>query len=287
MKDTIVQTWAILQRAQVGWVVVAAALYVSAWLAGSWRWRLIVNALGSRLAFVPAALATIAGVAINNLTPTGRVGGEAARIAITRLRSDVSLARAALASVCDRLMDLPAAAVVFLIALPALPTLAGGHLVAAGIGGIVLMLVGVLAARWLRATLHASLTEWQQIGVQVAPRVVASVVGLSLLVWGQDVLRLFAIGRAFDVPLTVAQCAALNIVSLLGGFVPTIGGLGAVEGALVGTLLLFGVTLETALAITALERSISFGFSTALGGGVAVWFGGRRLLRPPDTAAIS
>ncbi|MGE3843606.1 MAG: YbhN family protein [Vicinamibacterales bacterium] len=284
--DTIVQTWAIVQRAQVGWVLAALAFYVSAWLAGGWRWQLIVNVLGSRVAFIHAALATIACVAVNNLTPTGRVGGEAARIAMTRLRSDISLARSALASVCDRLLDLPAAAVVFLIALPVLPALAGGHVLAAAVAGLALLIVGLLAGRWLRARLHASLTEWQQLGVRVAPRVVVAVVTLSLLVWGQDVLRLLAIGRAFGVPLTVAQCAALNIVSLLGGFVPTIGGLGAVEGALVGTLLLFGVTLETALAITALERSITFGFSTALGGGVAAWFGGRRLLRP-DAAATS
>jgi len=49
------------------------------------------------------------------------------------------------------------------------------------------------------------------------------------------------------------------VVGVLGGFVPTVGGLGAVEGALVATLVLFGVPLDTAIAMTTVERGISYG----------------------------
>lgn len=284
MRETLAQAWALLLGAQPGWVLVAVVLYIVAWLAGGRRWQVVVGALGSHVAFLHAALATIAGVAINNVTPTGRVGGEAGRIAITRLRSNLSLPRAALASVCDRLLDVPAAAVVLLLALPALPSLAGGYLLATVGGVIVLALAVLVGGRWLRTRLHASLTEWQQTGVPLAPSAVLVALALSLLVWSQDLLRIMAVGRAFGIPLSVPQGAALNIVGLAGGFVPTIGGLGAVEGVLVGTLLLFGIPLENALAITALERMISFGFSTLLGGGVTLWFGGRRLWKGKGAA---
>ena len=49
---------------------------------------------------------------------------------------------------------------------------------------------------------------------------------------------------------------------MLGGVVPGVAGLGPVEGGLVAGLMAFGVDLPTAAAVTALERAISYGFST-------------------------
>jgi uncharacterized membrane protein YbhN (UPF0104 family) len=64
---------------------------------------------------------------------------------------------------------------------------------------------------------------------------------------------------------------------MLGALVPTLGGLGAVEGGLVAGLAAFGVDLPTAAAITAIERAISYGFSTGAGLIVIALLGGRSL----------
>ena len=62
---------------------------------------------------------------------------------------------------------------------------------------------------------------------------------------------------------------------MLGGLVPAIAGLGPVEGGLVAGLMAFGVDLPTAAAVTALERAISYGFSTSAGALVIALMGGR------------
>jgi uncharacterized membrane protein YbhN (UPF0104 family) len=151
------------------------------------------------------------------------------------------------------------------------------------IAGVIL--AGAVFGPSIRRLARTWLTGWQREGLQIGWHTVAAGLGFSALVWIEDIFRLMAVGRAFDVPLSLSQGAALVVVGVFGGFVPTIGGLGAVEGALVGTLLLFEVPLETAIAITTLERAISYGFSTGLGGLVVILSGGRRLWTAGATPA--
>ena len=112
---------------------------------------------------------------------------------------------------------------------------------------------------------------------QITPRVFAAGVGYSALLWVQDVVRLACAGLAVGVHLSPTQTAMLAVSTIVGGLVPTIGGLVVVEGGLVAGLMAFGVDLPTAMAATAVERSISFGFSTVAGGLVVAVMGGRSL----------
>jgi uncharacterized membrane protein YbhN (UPF0104 family) len=278
--QTAAETIGALLAAHGGWIGAAFALYVLAWFAASARWRLVVRALGGRLGWIDAGLATIAGVCVNNITPTGRLGGEACRIAITRMKGELSLTRGALATLGDRLTDVPLVAAVAAFALPALPPIAGTRARGALIVVAVVALLLAVGTRWLRRVAHTWVNWWRREGVTIDRSTAAAAFGFSSLVWIEDVLRLMAVGLALDVSLSAPQAAALVVAGVFGGFVPSIGGVGAVEGALVGVLVLFGVPLEKAIAVTAVERAISFGFSTVLGGLVVAMLGGRRLWRP-------
>jgi uncharacterized membrane protein YbhN (UPF0104 family) len=75
------------------------------------------------------------------------------------------------------------------------------------------------------------------------------------------------------------QSATIAALSVAGGLVPTVGSLGAIDGAMVGGLMLSGATADTAVAVTILERTISFGLSTALGAGALALVGGRAIVR--------
>jgi hypothetical protein len=108
--------------------------------------------------------------------------------------------------------------------------------------------------------------------------------GLSLMIWFEDALRLMAAAQAVGTDLAFSQGAALCVVMVLGSLAPTFGGLGVVEGGLVGAMALFGIPLDAALAVTAVERAISYVLSTILGSGAIVWMGGPRLLRAPAVA---
>jgi uncharacterized membrane protein YbhN (UPF0104 family) len=85
----------------------------------------------------------------------------------------------------------------------------------------------------------------------------AIVVG-SLGYWAFDNLVLWACFHAFGVtpPLTVVLMGYL--IGQLGGLLPIPGGLGGVEGGLVGTLVVYGVSLQDAVAAVLAYRVIQF-----------------------------
>lgn len=279
--ETIARAWQTLLSAHPGWVLVVFALYFTALLAAGARWTLLVRALGGRVAWRDATLAIFAGIFVNNVTPTGRLGGEACRVLITRMRGALPLSRAALALLCDRLGDAVAIAGLVVLALPLLgPLLATrARLALVVLAGLVALLL--VFGRWLRRALHATITAWQRdlrtASLGWGP--VGGALGYSFLIWLEDLLRVLAAAAALGVSLSVPQASALAVIAILGAFAPTVGGLGAVEGGLVGGLVLIGVPLDTAIAITTVERAVSYGFSTVSGGLTLVSLGGTTLLR--------
>ena len=275
-----------LLSADLRWVMVALALYLAAIVAGGLRWQAIVRMLGGDIRTRHAVLATIATVFVNNVTPSGRLAGEACRIAITRLKGSITLPLGAVASLGDRLSDLPGLAVLGLVSLPVLQPIVGGHvrtLLAAGaLSAVVIAVIGPRVRSALRSWLLTRRREFG--GTPVSARRVALVVGLGMAIWVEDLFRLMAVAAALDVRLGLPQASALCVMMVVGGLVPTLGGLGAVEGGLVGVMLAFGIDLQTAIAITAVERAISYAFSTLAGGLAVAWLGGRELLRSYDRA---
>jgi uncharacterized protein (TIRG00374 family) len=99
----------------------------------------------------------------------------------------------------------------------------------------------------------------------------------SIVVWILDVTRVWLVAQMFDVSLGPMQAASLSGVTVLGSLAPTVGGLGVVEGGLIAALIAFGVPSQTAMAMTAVERGISYGLSTVLGAGALAALGGREL----------
>jgi uncharacterized protein (TIRG00374 family) len=138
-----------------------------------------------------------------------------------------------------------------------------------------------LAALTLRRSVRStsSIGDWREriAAHRVSAALFAAGVGYSSLLWLQDYFRLTCATLAFGVVLAPTQVATLSIVAMLGGVVPAVAGLGPVEGGLVAGLLAFGVDLPTAAAVTALERAISYGFSTSAGAAVIALMGGRSM----------
>jgi uncharacterized membrane protein YbhN (UPF0104 family) len=262
------------------YVAAALALYVLGVLVAAARWRLILAALGHRLPLSDVLLAYLAGIFVNNVTPASRLGGEACRIAAVGLHNRVPVAPATASSVYDRLAELPPVAALVLCGVPALAS-AGVRvrdplvaiLIAAGVG-----VGGYVAVRHLlRQTKRWKALRELVAGSRVDRGTAASAVACATVVWAQDVVRLMTVAAAFRVTLTVSQASVLAVLTIVGGLVPTVGGLGAIEGGLVGGLVLFGVAADTAAAITAIERSISYVFATGAGAVAFALVGGRTL----------
>ena len=266
-----------LSTARPGYAVAAFSLYVvSLFIVGA-RWRGFLRALGGKVGVVRATLATVGGIAAGNLTPSSRVGGEVCRIGLVRLGGRATWQQATIAAVWDRLSELPPIFVLGAMALVAVRRLASGW---GTVSIIIGLAAGLGAGAFVISRLRPSgfaLAGWRESLAlhEVTGRVFAEGVGYSVLLWLQDVLRLTCATRAFGVALSPTKIATLSMLAMLGGLVPAVAGLGPVEGSLVAGLMAFGVNLPTAAAVTALERVISYGFSTSAGALVIALVGGR------------
>ena len=276
---TIVSSVQRLATARPGYVLAALLLYVASLFIVGARWRGFLRSIGGEVGVWRATLATLGGIAIGNLMPSGRVGGEACRIALVRRSGAVTWRQATIAAVWDRLSEVPSILVLAVMAVFAVRDLGStGRTLAAAGGMAAVLIAGGLALRGLRRSDSRLAGLWDRLALdQINARVFAAGMGYSLLLGFQDVLRLMCACLAFGVVLSPTMIATLSILTMIGGLVPSIGGLGPVEGSLVAGLVAFGIDLPTAAAITAAERLISYGFSTLSGAVVVASLGGRSL----------
>ena len=258
----------------------ALAAYAVSVPAVAMRWRAVLRGVtGRRLPLGKLVLASLASSFVNNVT--AGPGGEACRIvALVRLKF-ASASRATAAVVYERLSEVPAFALMVLACVVAFargpwqqlgriarPTLVIGFALCAALW----IVRGPLVRQWRR--LH---DRHDRDPIVIAPRTFAISTAWSFAIWTLDITRLWLIARVFDAAISVPQAAALSAIAIVGGLAPTVGGLGVIEGGLIAGLLAFGVPSPTAIAITAAERSISYGLATAAGAGALALLGGREL----------
>ncbi len=265
------------------YAISAALLYMISVVISGARWKMVLSGLGlpSRLKDTSAAL--LIGICVSNITPSSRISGEVCRITLIRKWAKIDLKRATISVLYDRIADFLPISVLFILSLTTLRTWIqklAHTLVIPLIGLSILLLTFFIIHRRF-----ASFRRWLEVqkgklsSVHMNRRKFCEAVGYSSLVWAQDIGRLMIVSAAFHVILNAHQAATLSLVMLICSVFPSIGGLGPTEGGLTAALHLFGVSLETAVAITVLERSISYIMSTCLGCIALAALGGQKLLR--------
>jgi len=277
MLSTLSSTFRELTSVPAADAGLAVGLYAASVGLAGLRWQRVLAAMGVKLTLAHTCLGTIGSIFVNNVTPASRVSGEAYRAAYACAKARID-AKAATASVAlDRAIELPIVGGVFLLALPSLwPLLANTHAVIVGIVAVTTAIALVaLAYRLLpRTRAFAATVRAHFVSTPIDKRQLAVAMVPGSLLWLQDLLRLQVVAHACGVHLSLQQTAVLSVLAIAGGLVPTVGGLGAVEGSLTAGLVLFGVPLSTAMAVALLERSISFVLATAVGGLAVVGLGG-------------
>jgi glycosyltransferase 2 family protein len=262
------------------WLVAAAiALHSIGLVITGERWRIVIAALGFRLPLARTILINLAGIFVRNTTPTTGLGGDASRIAL--LGADgVPLVPATASFAYVRLAEVPPLAAIVLLSTPVALTLAtrSRAVMVAAIAAV----AAVAALVWLkRSIVRARVRDlWQRTQhIRIGWAAMGAAIGYASLAQIETIARQIVIAAAFGLPLTAQQAAAVTVMGIAGGFVPTVGSVGAIDGSLVAGLMMCGATAGTAVAITIVERAISYGMTTAAGGGALAWLGGRGVLR--------
>ena len=262
--------------------LLAVVVYYTSVLLYALRWKLVLKYMGKEVPLKDLFYAITSAVFINNITPTSRSGGEVLRIAWLRTRYGIPTVLSVASILYERLIEaFPILILMFIGML---------YVVRYPIHILLGLVVVVLLAWW----------KWEKI-VEVAARLgrtkpteeeirdvmslkrnafLTSVVFLlSSLVWVLDVIRLKLITLALGLHLSYIFLALVSVANFLFGMIGiTPGGIGIVEGGLIGTLIFLGLPAETALSITILERLISYVISSIIGfitlvstGGMALW----------------
>ena len=276
-----------LSRVDPALMALALALYAVSVPLVAQRWRVVLRAvIKDRVPLGPLVLASLASSFVNNVTPSARLGGESCRVILLVQLGLATTLKATAAIAYERLSELPA------VALLAAATLVLAGRASRGIAaGLTVALIGGGLLFVMRRRVARGLTEvadrWRGLSaLDIAPSALAASAGLSGIAWALDVARLAVIAAAFGAPIGVLQAATLSAITIAAGWVPTVGGLGAIEGGMIAGLMAFGVKPVDAGAITIAERAISYGLASAAGAAALSALGGRRLWRAlrPRTA---
>ncbi len=274
--------FSVLGTVSLGYLTLAFLTYYISVVAYGIRWKLVLRGMGKDAPFFELVKAILASIFMNNITPLSRSGGEILRIAWLSKKAQIPPGLSAVSIVYERILETIPVFVLFTLAMTyfsrdSIPLLV-----------FVMVVVFLLWIKWesfVKLSLKVFKTEIQGedleriFNLKNRHNLNIAGIGLSSIVWLLDVLRLKLIALALGLGLGWNFIAIISTANLLFGLLAfTPGGVGIVEGGLIGTLTYFGMPSPFAVSITLLERFVSYVVSTIVGfmvlvssGGVEIW----------------
>ncbi|MCX6394262.1 MAG: lysylphosphatidylglycerol synthase transmembrane domain-containing protein [Solirubrobacterales bacterium] len=286
------ETWRRLDEGDGSWFAVAGLLEVGSYLGYIVALKVVIPSHKSRFTWSTAYLITMAGVAATRLFATAGVGGMALsfwgirRTGLPRRQVAVNLTAFMVClysvfMVSALVGGIGLAAGVFNgpspIGMTVVPAVLAGSVIAVF---LLFALVPGDSERRLRAWSHGRGEVATVAGkLAAAPAAVAAGTRVALRLlkerhpgmlgavawWYFDIAVLWACLRAFGSEPAVVTIVMAYLVGQLGNLLPLPGGIGGVEGAMVGALAAFGIDAGLALVAVLSYRAFSFWLPTIPG----------------------
>jgi hypothetical protein len=273
-----------IRSASAAWLWTSLAIALATFILRAIRWSWLLRPVG-RVPFLASFLATAVGFAANNLP--ARVG-EVIRPALLARMRRLPFSPLLASILFERALD--GGSVLFFLLLAVLlgipGSTAGGaafatmRLGAIAAAGVFVLLVGaalfLLFRRETAARLFGGLADrlpasWQpRVRAAAAafpdgfaslssPRLLATVVGSSLLMWLVINAQIYAVMRAFHIELPFSASFVVTAAAVLGLAIPTPGGIGSYQAAVQYALTRFyGVPLAPASGVAVIAWAVSF-----------------------------
>jgi uncharacterized protein (TIRG00374 family) len=288
--------WRVFTQTKWGWAGAAVLCVVANVLAKIGRWRLLSATTSKPVGFSRLAKAFLAGQLLNSIYP-GRVG-DLGRAYVTGGRADE---RAFMLGtiVLEKVLDIIAFTLltIGMVLLVPMPRWINGSAAGLALTGLaVVMALGavwrlrrdaVKMPNWLKgwvqrvtaSKLGEKLLEWVKIGSECLEvlskrRLMAGVVGCTVLVWATALLNNLLVMQAFDLGLNVPgdrlRASLVILVGLIAGItLPAPGWIGVFEYICVLSLRLYHVPQAMALSYGILLHAVVF-LPPSLGGLVSL-----------------
>lgn len=301
------QIWDALKTANIYYVILAIIIqFVIIWLWNT-RWSIICKSLDIPHKQMPLFAMTIVGLAINDLTPSGRSGGEPIRAYLLSRSSSVEFKKTFATVMADKLCDtfpfmvLAIFAISYLMFYLHLSTALFSLLMIALVVFIIALIFiificinesfGIKTIQWvfrqLRRFISRDLDKYEDIATTSLVGFQSSLLYLmndykllawasviSFVVWFLELLRVYVVFLAFGVHVSLGMIAAVFLVSTLIGIIPILpGGLGSIDGVMILLYSLAGVSTSISTAATLVERMISLWMVIIIGVILLPFFG--------------
>ena len=261
--------------------IAVATYYISVFIYAL-RWKIVLGGLGKSIPLTDLLRINLSSIFVNNITPISRGGGEILRITWVSKKHRVPVAVSTVSILYERISEIVPVLILAVLGISYFATHLRLFIVALFILMVLIWIkwdrVVVLSVRLFKIKLTQD-DLVRMLELKRKPTMNMLTIGLSSAVWFLDVIRLKLIAMAFgwNPPLTFLSVVSLaNLLFGLLAFTP--GGIGIVEGGLLGTLTYFGIPSSLALSVTLIERLISYVSSTVVGfitlvtsGGVELW----------------
>lgn len=284
-------------------VIIQLAIY------GLWteRWLITTSSLDISIKRRHLLPMLLVGLAINNITPSGRGGGEPVRAYLLSKYSQSPFENAFATVIADRGLDtfpFIALAIITIITAILFINLPQWMVITLIIGLVILIVVfflalymsinrefGDRAVRWflkvlkrISSKMHNRIEKrainavegfQESMKVMITDRkVLLYGIPISFLIWGLEIMRVYVVFLALNINAPLEIIAAVFVISTLIGMIPLLpGGLGAVDGMMILLYSYAGIPPSISAAATLVERLISFWMTTILGVAVLPYFG--------------
>lgn len=285
------------------------ALVIQFLLFGLWieRWFINIKAVDIKIKRLSLFPMLLVGIAVNNITPSARGGGEPVRAYIlgkyTRCPMESSFATV----IADKGLDtfplflLAVITIVFAILYLQLSHITIFALTLALVLLVVLFIIGLYmsinqkmgekVARWVVKVIkrfskkeHSKLEKnalkalhgfQNSIRTLIKNRkVLLYALPMSFLIWFMEIIRVYIVFLAFNTTVSLELIAVIFVIATLIGMVPLLpGGVGAVDGMMILLFSIAGIPPSVGAAATIVERLISFWLPSFMGIIILPYFG--------------
>ncbi len=289
-----------LKLANPLYILLAILLQIITYILYTLRWQLIVNINDKNYSLKKLLPMLLVSLTVNNITPSGRGGGEPVRAYLLTQETDTPFAESFATVITDRALDtIPFVilAVITIIGLMTKMTLPPIILIIMILAVIAIVtLVAIIIYMSINEKFGKKVTKWltnliirifkKRNPENIKNRVEHSVTGfqhtmktlttnkkilylglpLSIIIWIFEILRVYIVFIGFGCTVSPILIGEIFIVSSLVGMIPLLpGGLGAIDGFMILLYTTSGISTSISAASTVVERLISFWMTTIIG----------------------
>lgn len=271
------------------------------------RWSIIASSVDIKHKQFPLFAMMLLGLTVNEITPSGRTGGEPVRAYLLSKNTGAPFKKTFATVMGDKLFDtLPFGVLAIIAILYLIFTIHLSMAITVTLIGVLILFIVLLALliyicineqfafktiKWIfrqaRRFMSRNLDDYEKSSLEsvtgfqkslkllMADRKVFSIaLIISFIAWFLELIRVYVVFLAFGTPVSLGMISAVFLISTLVGMIPTLpGGVGAIDGVMILVYSIAGIPPFVSTAATLIERLISYWMVAILGLMTLPYFG--------------